>query len=244
MTWLPVSLRKLLQLEENVCRLTLLYLPASLHVSLHTQLSPPDSRWTSCHHPASSMSSFSWTIPVSTQTYCFFPLGKSKTSKQTNKNLSWCHFPLGWQHHISPSLSSKALVRIVYTCKCLCYYFLLNPLCWCFCPHDFTEYVFIKDMDDIPVTKPHWSILHVISLFISFGHIWSLSPTPSPPSSLLPGPLLAWWSACLSGCSISNSLLFPSHLSDLWILKETKTPSVDFFSIHTHTMMSLSVSQL
>lgn len=171
MTWLQVSLRKLLHLEENVCRLAPLYLPASLHVSLHTRLSS----WQWMHRLSSHLHHQCLLSPGSFQSalklVILSPLFKSKTSKQT-KNLSWWHFPLGWHHHILPSFLNKALVIIVYTCNCLCYYFLLNPLCWCFCPHDSTEYVFIKDFNDIPVTKPHWSILHVISLFISFGHIW------------------------------------------------------------------------
>lgn len=31
---------------------------------------------------------------------------------------------------------------------------LLNPLCWCFWPHDSTEYILIKDTDGIPATIP------------------------------------------------------------------------------------------
>ena len=61
--------------------------------------------------------------------------------------------PLATTPFLSFIFLSKALVRIVYTCKCLSYYSLLNPFCWCFRPQDSTEYSLIEDVDNLSVTK-------------------------------------------------------------------------------------------
>lgn len=148
---------------------------------------------------------FSWIIPISIQTYCFF-------------------IPLFWKKSLSIPLSSSATAPFL-TLICWAKHFLhlqiclllslLNPLCWCFWPHDSTEYILIKDTDGIPATIPTGQFISCHWPISSLGHIWSLSPTSSPLSTWLPGLLPGWLSACLPGCFLSVSLLLPFHLSDL-----------------------------
>lgn len=238
-TWLPISLRKLMQLEEKVCRLPPLNLPHSLPISLHTQPSScyRDESTVIIHPSLLHFLLYSGSFPSLFKLIIFYPMVK--------KNFSWCYFPLQQEPHFSPSFMSKAFVRIFYTCKGLYCSSLLNPLSWCFCPHDSRAYILIKDSDDISVTMPthqfsvssHWPIS-------SFGYIWSLSPTPRLLPSCLPG-LLPGLPICppfwLFHLRFYASF---SRLSDLYILEETKTHSVDLFPVDTHTVVSSSVSKL
>ena len=146
-----------------------------------------------CHHSsiftASSVSSLSWIIPTSIHTYSFL--------YYSLKNLSLCHFPLWLQPHFSPSFLSQVFIRIVYTCKHLSYYSLLNLFGWCFCSHDSTEYILIKDVDHIPVTEPTGQF-HMSSHFDTFDYFLqpqALSPLVSQGSSRV------WLSACRSASS-------------------------------------------
>lgn len=116
----------------------------------------------------------------------------------------------------APFLTFISEQSIFHTCKYVCYYSLLNPLCWCFWPHDSTEYILIKDTDGIPATIPTGQFISCHWPISSLGHIWSLSPTSSPLSTWLPG-LLPGLVVCLPSW-LFHICFFAASFSSLWPL--------------------------
>lgn len=98
-------------------------------------------------------------------------------------------------------------------------------------------------MTPLSLNPPVTSASHSLTSEQLWTHLTTFSN--SAPSLLGPqDPSPAWLSAGLSGCSVSLALLMPSHLSDLCMLEETKTLSVDFSSTQTHILVSSSDSRL
>lgn len=149
MTWHPISLRKLMQLEENAGKLPPPFLPPPYWKCTHSTFLPLQGMSQATTPPSSlhHHSLLSWVSSISLQTYYSITLLLKKISPDATFSSSYSCIAL-------PSFLSKALVTIVNVYKYLSCYSLLKSFCWCFWPHDSVEYVFIKDSGDIPVAKP------------------------------------------------------------------------------------------
>lgn len=212
-TWLPISLRKLVQLEEKVCRLPPRNLPHSLPISLRTQPSscyrdeptviiPPSL----LHH---HFLRFSGSFPSSFKLIIFHLIIKKK-------NLSWCYYPLQQEPHFSPSFLSKAFIRIFYTCKGLYCSSLLNLLLM-FLPPWLQRIHSYQRQWWHPCHYAHGSILHVISL--TYQQLWvHLITVPNSKSSSQLPLRTPPWPACLPTFLAVPSPFLCFFLSSLWPL--------------------------
>lgn len=148
MTWLPASLRKLVQLEGNVCWLPPLYLPPPCMWAQHLAFfrSQRVNQLSSCQHIYSIIHFFFFLliIPISIQAYYFLSL-YLKTSLLMPVS-SWTAQCLSFIFEQSFSTDCLHLQMFLLL-------FSLSPFCWCFCPQNSVGYTHIKDIDDISFSK-------------------------------------------------------------------------------------------
>lgn len=198
----------------------------SLHIGPHTQPSPGHSGWTNSHHTsismASSISSFSWIIPISIQASYFLshylktPL-LIPVSSQTAPFLCF--------------ISEQSFGMDCLHLQMSLLLFSLNPICWCFCLHNSTRYTPIKDIHDITVSKATGHFSMSSHWLISFGHIWSLSPI----LSLLPlGSKDCSWPGCLPAFLAAPALFLFCFLLISLTSKYWKKPRLGGLCFHPH----------
>lgn len=200
-TWLPVSLRKLMQWRRM--SVSSHHWRSHLHAGKLThsifswlqKMNRVTTLPSSLHHQFLLF----WLIPTSIQTYSF-------SSYSFTKSLLMLLPPLAMALFLS-FISEQSLHKNCLYLQISVLLFSSESLSLIFWSHDSPKYILIKDINDIAVTEPTGQF----RLSFHFGHIWLLSPAPGPRSTWPPG-LLAGMVVCLSFCPISISLLTPSHL--------------------------------
>ena len=200
-TWLPVSLRKLMQWRRM--SVSSHHWRSHLHAG---KLTHSIFSWLQKMNRVTTLPSLLhhqfllfWLIPTSIQTYSFSSYSFTKSLLMFLPSLSMAVF--------LSFISEQSLHKNCLYLHISVLLFSPESLSLIFWFHDSPKYILIKDINDIAVTEPTGQFC----LSFHFGRIWLLSPAPGPTLHLAPR-TPCWYGCYLSFCPISISLLTPSHL--------------------------------